>query len=62
MKIKELLESVDVSYIEQKLADYDINAKVSVTEIKVDDSDVAEAKKIAKKIGAKQKVVGGLNK
>jgi len=62
MKIKELLESVDVSYIEQKLADYDINAKVSITEIKVADSDVTEAKKIAKKIGAKQKVVGGLNK
>jgi hypothetical protein len=51
----------DKSYIEQHLADKDINASVSGNTVKVHSSDVAATKKHLAKAGYNHKVVGGLN-
>lgn len=61
MKIKDLLESTDSEYILQKLADADINAAFKNGKIVVDKADVANAKKVLKKINSPLQVVGGLN-
>jgi hypothetical protein len=51
----------DKAYIEQHLADKDINASVSGNTVKVHSSDVAATKKHLAKAGYNHKVVGGLN-
>ena len=54
-------ESTDKDYIEQKLADADINASVKGKVVIVDKEDLLKAKAIVKKLGYTYQVKAGLN-
>lgn len=58
---EQVQESTDKDYIEQKLADADINALVKGSTVMVDKADLLKAKAIVKKLGYNHKVMPGLN-
>jgi hypothetical protein len=58
---EQVQESTDKDYIEQKLADADINALVKGSTVMVDKADLLKAKAIVKKLGYNYKVMPGLN-
>jgi hypothetical protein len=58
---EQVQESTDKDYIEQKLADADINALVKGSTVMVDKADLLKAKVIVKKLGYNYKVMPGLN-
>jgi len=57
----ELDENVDHEYLEQVLADNDINSKVMGNTVHVDHDDVEKAQELVKYHGYDHKVIGGLN-
>ena len=58
---EDVQESTDKDYIEQKLADADINASVQGKVVMVDKEDLLKAKAIVKKLGYTHQVKAGLN-
>lgn len=54
-------ENVDHEYLEQVLADNDINSKVMGNTVHVDHDDVEKAQELVKAHGYDHKVMGGLN-
>lgn len=54
-------ENVDHEYLEQVLADNDINSKVMGNVVHVDHDDVEKAQELVKYHGYDHKVIGGLN-
>lgn len=54
-------ENVDHEYLEQVLADNDINAKVMGNVVHVDHDDVEKAQELVKRHGYDHEVIGGLN-
>ena len=54
-------ESVDHDYLEQVLADNDINSKVMGNTVHVDHDDVEKAQELVKAHGYDHRVIGGLN-
>ena len=54
-------ENVDREYLEQVLADNDINSKVMGNTVHVDHDDVEKAEELVKAHGYDHKVIGGLN-
>ena len=60
-KEAELDENVDHEYLEQVLADNNINSKVMGNTVHVDHDDVEKAQELVKYHGYDHKVIGGLN-